>query len=200
MSIFGVRKHKHKTGEDELTLRTNDLQKKVWSLENLKERLSDFKKETIQQRSFMLNSLNSLHDKNKEIATKQHLNTNKVERKKYYITISAEKKGALTRGDMLSFGNGGRSYSTGYVMIKSGHTIGIGMVSERSSGDVRAQILIDNGLFQGNDIVLKEGIQSNYKIFDTPFNANAGSVISVVVTTNDTTVNTVVSILIELDD
>lgn len=50
------------------------------------------------------------------------------------IAISAESKSALRKYKMLSFGNGGQSHNTGYVIARRGRLLGRGLASVRDAG------------------------------------------------------------------
>ena len=206
MSIFGVKKRK--TEENELTLRVDDLHRRVRPLMNIERRFSEFQQEVHNTRGVMLRQINTYNDRHKtlqdrvkEMEIKQGLTTSKLENQKYFITITAESKGTLTSGEIFSFGNGGKTADTGYVMMKSGRVIGIGFVSDRSRGKANAQVLVNSKGLKGSVIELDDGIKSNFKLYDNPFDVSAGDVITFVAgTTNGTTINTVVSLLIELEN
>ena len=117
------------------------------------------------------------------------------------ITVTAESKGPLTSGEIFSFGNAGKSANTGYVMMKSGSIVSISLVSDRLRGPAHTQILVNSEGLIGSEIILKDGIKKMHGMYDKPYNVNAGDVINFITfTTNGTTINTVVSILIELDN
>ena len=100
-----------------------------------------------------------LEERVKQIAIKQHLSTSKIETQKSYITVTAESKGPLTSGEIFSFGNAGKSANTGYVMIKSGRIIGMGLISDRSRGTAHVHILVNSGGLIGSEIILEEGVK-----------------------------------------
>ena len=117
------------------------------------------------------------------------------------ITVTAESKGPLTNGEIFSFGNAGKSANTGYVMMKSGRIVGMSLVSDRLRGPAHTQILVNSEGLIGSEIILEDGIKKMHGMYDKPYNVNAGDVINFITfTTNGTTINTVVSVLIELDN
>lgn len=114
-----------------------------------------------------------------------------------YITIYAESKGSLSRDKMFSFGNGGRERTAGYVMMKDGYIISMGLSCEKSKDEVRVTVMVDGEVLSGC-IVYLEDTQSVHRDFDKPFLVKAGSVINFLsVLNNYTAVNTVASLLIE---
>lgn len=181
MSIFGFKKHT--TDENDLTLRVNDLHRRVQPLVDLDRRLTQFQQTNV-------NRIN-------QMAIEHNIIKGNVENLKSAITISAESKGSLVNREVFSFGNGGRQDSVGYVVMRRGHITGISLSSERASGEVRVGVLVNGLVLSGCEITLYT-TPRKHDNFDKPFLVNPGSVINFVsLVANDTTVNTVASLLIE---
>ena len=187
----------------------------------LKDRVNIYE-ETIERSSHTANQfidetipkISNLEERVKEIAIEQHFNTKKVANlehiyneleqlsmnKKSYITITAESKGSLKSGEIFSFGNAGKSAKTGYVMMMNGIISKMSVCSDRSTGDIKVQVFLNSSRLIGSLFQLKEGVLSDFRIFDKPLNVTIGDIINFVTwSDNNTTINTVASVLIELD-
>ena len=202
MSIFGVKKRK--ITENDLTLRVNELHRRVLPLAGLERRLTQFQQDVHNTRGAMLGQINAygdrhkqLQDRVKEMAIEYHITKGKVELMKSTVTISAESKGALTAGELFSFGNGGRQNGVGYVVMRRGHITGISLSSERSSGEVKVGVSVNGTVLRGCEITLHT-TPRKHDNFDRPFLVDAGSVINFVsLNANATALNTVASLLFE---
>ena len=202
MSIFGVKKHK--ITENDLTLRVNELHRRVLTLTGLERRLTQFQQDVHNTRGVMLGQINAhgdrhkqLQDRVREMTIEHHVTKGKVEKLKSTITISAESKGALVSGELFSFGNGGRQNGVGYVVMKRGHITGISLSSERSSGEVEVGVSVNGTVLGGCEITLNT-TPRKHDNFDRPFLVDAGSVINFIsLKANATAVNTVASLLFE---
>ena len=204
MSIFGVKKQK--ITENDLTLRVNELHRRILPLAGLDQIVSQYRQEND---NLVLEHINTQKDEHetidneiKEIKRNAFFLRGQVaksidESQKRTITISAESKGALVAREVFSFGNAGKSNSIGYVVMRRGHITGISVSSERSVGEIRVGVTVDGDILQGCEITLHT-TPRKHDNFDNPFLVEAGSVINFIsLGSNATTVNTVASLLFE---
>ena len=207
MSIFGIKTPKR---NDDLTLITQhvrDLHKRVRPIIDVEQRISNFQQNVHDSRNVLFQQINTqvdrhnqLRDSVKELTINNRLLRNSINnlKDKLVISIFAESKGAVVENEVLSFGNGGREDGAGYVMMRRGQILGIGLASKRQSGEVTVGISVDEKILPGCEITLHT-TPRKHDNFDKPFIVEAGSVINFVCkTANTTTENTVASLLIEL--
>ena len=132
---------------------------------------------------------------------------------KRIITIWAERAGPLRRGEMLSFGNGGREEEVGYTMLYNGRILKMGMSTHPTEQDPGSISITVNG--QKLTFIHLEKTQfyriANFehrigqgwvKKFETPLEVSAGDIIGFQINNfadNNNAKNTVVSAMIEID-
>ena len=208
MSIFGIKTQKRNDDLEVLTQRVRDLHQRVRPITDVEQRISEFQQNVHESRNVLFQQINTqvdrhnkLRDRVSDLTTNNSLLQNSIEnimKQKLVISIFAESKGALVENEVLSFGNGGKKDGTGYVMMRRGQIVGMGLASKRQSGEVTVGISVDEKILAGCEITLYT-TPRKHDNFDTPFIVEAGSVIDFVCKTeNATTENTVASLLIEL--
>ena len=205
MSIFGIKTHKRNDYLEVLTMHIRDLHKRVKPITDVEQRISEFQQRVHDSRNVLFQQINTqvdrhnqLRDSVKELTISNRLLRNSVENMKDKISIFAESKGALVEDEVFSFGNGGRADGAGYVMMRRGRILGMGLASKRQSGEVSVGISVDEKILPDCEITLHT-TPRKHDNFDKPFIVNAGSVINFVCKTgNATSENTVASLLIEL--
>ena len=173
----------------------------------LRQEISNIKSQTLSQ----INNLNNGHTELQNIYTElqnrvseinidHRLLGKKVEiiPDRKIISIFAESKGTLQNDEVFSFGNGGKEVGVGYVMNFPGQILGIGLSSARLGGDVSVVVSIDGNHQTGYGITLGSASRGYYN-FDKPLRVEAGDEINFVCEiSNNTCVNTVASMIIEL--
>jgi predicted RNase H-like nuclease (RuvC/YqgF family) len=207
MSIFGRKSQKINGDIETLTMHVRDLHKRVRPVNDLEQRITEFQQRVHDSRNTMLEQINTqtdrynqLQDRLRDLTINNHLLRNNVENMKdsHVISILAESKGALLENEVFSFGNGGRESGAGYVMMRRGRILGIGLSSKRQSGEVSVSISVNEKILPGCEITLNTTLRKHDN-FSTPVIVEAGSLINFVCKTgNATTENTVASLLIEL--
>ena len=207
MSIFGIKTQKRSGGLEILTMHVRDLHRRVKPVADLEQRISEFQQRVHDSRKSMWEQINTQTDRHnqlqerlRELTINNRLLQNSVERLKdtSVISIFAESKGAIIENEIFSFGNGGRERRAGYVMMRQGRILGIGLSSKRRSGEVSVGISVNDKILPNCEITL-DTTAKKHEIFSTPFIVDAGSVINFVCKKeNLTTENTVASLLIEL--
>ena len=205
MSIFGIKTQKKNNDLEVLTQHVRDLHRRVRPITDVEQRISEFQQRVhdsrnvlFQQINAQVNRHNELRDSVKELTINNSLLQNSINNMKDIISIFAESKGALVENEVFSFGNGGRADGAGYVMMRRGRILGIGLASKRKSGEVAVGISVNEKLLPGCEITLHT-TPRKHDNFDTPFIVKPGSVINFVCKTgNATTESTVASMLIEL--
>ena len=207
MSIFGIKTHKRNEDLEVLTQHVRDLHKRVRPITDVEQRISEFQQSVHDSRNVLFQQINTqvdrhneLRDRVKELTIDNRLLRNSIDniKDKLVISIFAESKGVLMENEIFSFGNGGREDGAGYVMMRRGQILGIGLASKRQSGEVTVGISVDEKILPGCEITLHT-TPRKHDNFDKPFIVGAGSVINFVCkTANTTTENTVASLLIEL--
>ena len=181
MSIFGIRR-KHVDNLD------------------LKKEIYDLRGGVYSQIGVLNDRHNGLQDNVRKILISNTFLHDKVEHipDRKIISICAESKGALERGEVLSFGNGGRETGVGYVMNFRGQILGMGLSSKRTKGDVSVIVSINGNEQVGYDINLNN-LPRKHDNFNKPLKVEAGDAIDFVCKTdNATCLNTVASMIIEL--
>ena len=136
-----------------------------------------------------------------DVATKSYVD---IKTKKSVITIWAEERGALGKDTFeWAFGNGGGNKDVGYTMITDGRILGIGLSTVGRSGNApgRVWVVINvNGREEYGYGVLLVATKAIHTKFVKPLEVRAGSVINFISkVANPNTVESVVSLLIELD-
>ena len=207
MSIFGIKTHKRNNDLDVLTMHVRDLHKRVRPITELEQRISEFQQRVHDNRNVLFQQIdtqvdrhNKLRDSVKELTINNRLLRNSIDnmKDKLVISIFAESKGALVKDEVFSFGNGGREDGAGYVMMRRGQILGMGLASKRQSGEVTVGISVDEKILPGCEITLHT-TPRKHDNFAKPFEVDVGSVINFVcIRGNATTENTVASLLIEL--
>lgn len=205
MSIFGIKTYNRNDDLKVLTMHVRDLHKRVKPIIDVEQRISEFQQRVHDSRNVLFQQINThadrhnqLRDRVRELTINNRLLKNSIENMKDIISIFAESKGALVEDEVFSFGNGGREGGAGYVMMRRGQILGIGLASKRQSGVVSVGISVDEKILTGCEITLHT-TPRKHDNFDKPFIVEAGSVINFVCKTgNATTENTVASLLIEL--
>ena len=137
---------------------------------------------------------NGLQDRFQDLNIKHYKLKNSITDKRV-ITLSAETKGALEKGELFSFGNGGRS--GGYVCMFPGKILGMGLYSDRKYGDVNVAIIVNGKETQGYDITITR--PSGHDNFSKPLSVEAGDVVNFICKSyNASALNTIASLIIEL--
>jgi len=211
MSIFGIKSQKRnddiETSVSTLTMHVRDLHKRVKPVSDFEQRLLEFQQSVHDSRTVIFEQINTqvdrhkqLQDRLRELTIDNRLIQNKVDNFKdnMVISIFAESKGTILQNEIFSFGNGGREAGAGYVMMRRGQLLGIGLSSKRQNGVVSVGISVDGTLLDGCEITLHT-TPRKHDNFDKPFIVEAGSVINFVSRAENTTTEcTVASLLIEL--
>ena len=114
-------------------------------ISEFQQRVHDSRNVLFQQINTQVDRHNQLRDSVQELTINNRLlrNTNDNMKDKLVISIFAESKGALVEDEVLSFGNDGREDGAGYVMMRRGQILGIGLASKRQSGEVTVGISVD---------------------------------------------------------
>ena len=183
---------------------------------------SSLKQEIFNIRGQLFPQINELYDGVNKMRDDHRLLYNRVEKitDKQIITICAESKGSLQHNEVFSFGNGAKEEGVGYAMNFPGQILGIGLSSKRSKGYVIVVVSINGNHQTGYDITLDVGpsgkplgvevgdaldsdlpdiVLSKYRNFDNPLKVEAGDTLNFVCQgSNNTCVNTVASMIIEL--
>ena len=168
MSIFGVKKEQGRDLQS-LTVHVRELHKRVLSISDmerkipdnqpdLEQRITALQQEIHNTRGALLTEINNqtdryngLQDRFKDLNIKHYLLQNSIIDKRV-ISITAETKSGIEKGELFSFGNGGRS--GGYVCMFPGKILGMSLYSDRKKGDVTVAIIVNGKETQGYDITI----------------------------------------------
>ena len=220
MSIFGVkRKHVDTSAlkqeifnmRGQALSQINNLNDRYTELRNtvherhvdtsaLKQEISNIKSQTSSQINDLSIEYSGLQNTVREMNINHRLLYNKVENipDKNIISIFAESKGILQKNEVFSFGNGGKEEGVGYIMNFPGQILGIGLSSKRLLGDVSVVVSINENHQTGYGITLGSASRGYYN-FDKPLKVEEGDSINFVCKNNNNTcINTVASLVIEL--
>ena len=179
----------------------NGLQDSVKPVHDLEQRITDVLQELHNTRGALQIEINNqtdryngLQNRFQELNIKHYLLKNSITDKRV-ITLSAETKGGLEKGELFSFGNGGRS--GGYVCMFPGKILGMGLYSDRKYGDVNVAIIVNGKETQGYDTTITR--PSGHDNFSKPLSVEAGDVVNFICKSyNAGALNTIASLIIEL--
>ena len=203
MSIFGKRLEKRNGDIETLTMHFRDLRKRVKPVHDLEQRITDVLQELHNTRGSLQTEINNqtdryngLQDRFQDLNIKHYLLQNSITDKRV-ITLSAETKGALEKGELFSFGNGGRS--GGYVCMFPGKILGMGLYSDRKYDDVNVAIIVNGKETPGYNITITRPSPSGHDNFSKPLSVEAGDVVNFICKSyNAGALNTIASLIIEL--
>ena len=211
MSIFGVKKEQGRDLQS-LTVHVRELHKRVLSISDmerkipdnqpdLEQRITALQQEIHNTRGALLTEINNqtdryngLQDRFKDLNIKHYLLQNSIIDKRV-ISITAETKSGIEKGELFSFGNGGRS--GGYVCMFPGKILGMSLYSDRKKGDVTVAIIVNGKETQGYDITITR--PSGHDNFSRPLAVEAGDVVNFICKSDNAgALNTIASLIIEL--
>ena len=178
MSIFGIKK-----------IKPNHLR--------VEQELHKTRKTVLERLNLYNEQRNNLQDRVRNMYVEHRLLANKLENlsDKRVIVVIAETKGSLQKGELFSFGNGGKS--SGYVCNFPANIFGMSLSCERKAGDITVAILVNGKEKQGYDITISR--PTGHDNYATPWRVNAGDTINFISKSNNGGAeNTVVSLIMEL--
>ena len=178
MSIFGIKK-----------IKPNHLR--------VEQELHNIRRNVLERLNLYNDQKNQLQERVREMYIEHRVLVNKLENlpDKRAVVVIAETKGRLQKGELFSFGNGGKS--GGYVCNFPANILGISLSCERITGDITVAILVNEKEKQGYDITINR--PTGHDNYTTPWRVNAGDVINFICKTiNNSVENTVVSLIMEL--
>ena len=206
MSIFGTKMRKRNKDIETLTMHVRDLHKRVRPVTDLEERISEFQQKVHDSRSMLLEQINTqstrynnLQERLRELTITNRLMQNQIDNfgNKQIISIHAESKGNLLKGEYFSYGNGSRE-NTGYVMTRRGQIIALGLSSVRQKDVISVAVAI-NGIVMHDYKVTLHTTPRKHDNFERPLIVEAGSMINFVsLEENITSESTVVCALVEI--
>ena len=188
MSIFGP-KNVHKTDNSEI-----EKFKNTFNYENVK-RIQEIK---VLEKDIEKNK-NEFDTRVNDVQSLCTLLEMKINNNKSVLTIVAESKGSLTKGEVFSFGNGGKEKDVGYRVMYPMRVLGIGISSERTAGEINIGVVVNGAEMPGCDITVPANRKNYDRIYDFYFELLPGKIINFINKKNNpTAVNTVVSLIMQL--
>ena len=189
MSIFGP-KNVHKTDNSEIEKYINS---------EIKVLEKDLEKNNVKRIQEIKKLENEFDTRVNDIQTLYTLLEMKINNNKSVLTIVAESKGSLTKGEVFSFGNGGKEKDVGYRVMYPMRVLGIGISSERTAGEINIGVVVNGAEMPGCDITVPANRKNYDRIYDFYFELLPGKIINFINKKNNSTaVNTVVSLIMQL--